>query len=58
MELSQVAAKKDSGPTSLLALVTMMLEGPNIQDQTDLEAIELDIALTISQLLLFNTVKH
>ena len=36
----------------------MMLEGPNIQDQTDLETIESDIALTISQLLLFNTVKH
>ena len=36
----------------------MMLEGPNIQDQTDLETIESDIALTISQLLLFNPVKH
>ena len=33
-------------------------QGPNIQDQTDLETIESDIALTISQLLLFNTVKH
>ena len=36
----------------------MMLEGPNIQDQTDLETIESDTALTISQLLLFNMVKH
>ena len=52
------SCQKDSVPTSLLALVTMMLEGPNIQDQTDLETIESDTALTISQLLLFNTVKH
>ena len=46
------SCQKDSVPTSLLALVTMMLEGPNIQDQTDLETIESEIALTISQLLL------
>ena len=52
------SCQKDSVPTSLLALVTMMLEGPNIQDQTDLGTIESDIALTISQLLLFNTLKH
>ena len=52
------SCQKDSVPTSLLALVTMMLEGPNIQDQTDLETIESDIALTISQLLLFNTVNY
>ena len=37
------SCQKDSVPTSLLALVTMMLEGPNIQDQTDLETIESDI---------------
>ena len=52
------SCQKDSVPTSLLVLVTMMLEGLNIQDQTDLETIESDIALTISQLLLFNMVKH
>ena len=52
------SCQKDSVPTSLLALVTMILEGPNIQDQTDLETTESDIALRISQLLLFNTVKH
>ena len=52
------SCQKDSVPTSLLALVTMMIEGPNIQDQTDLETIESDIASTISQLLLFKKVKH
>ena len=52
------SCQKDSVPTSLLALVTLMLEGPNIHDQTDLETTESDIALTISQLLFFNMVKH
>ena len=41
------SCQKDSVPTSLLALVTIMLEGPNKQDQTDLETTESDIALTI-----------
>ncbi|KAL7373673.1 hypothetical protein ABVT39_012268 [Epinephelus coioides] len=51
--------QKESAPTSLLALVNMILDGANIKHQTQLlEAGTTTAALTISQLLVFNSVKH
>lgn len=46
-------------PQSLLALVNMILEGPNIKHQTQLVTTASTTAsLSISQLLMFNSVKH
>lgn len=45
-------------PDSLLALVNMILEGPNISNQNDQEVSGASASLTISQLLLFNSVRH
>ena len=46
-------------PHSLLALVNMILEGPNIKHQTHLvTATSTTASLSISQLLMFNSVKH
>ena len=42
-------------PSLLLALVKMILEGPSIQDQSQAKT---SAALSISQLLKFNSVKH
>lgn len=47
---------QESVPETLIALIRMILEGPNIKDQGDMPAIQ--EALTISQLLVFNSVKH
>ena len=46
-------------PQSLLALVNMILEGPNIKHQTQLfTAPTTKASHSISQLLMFNSVKH
>uniref|UniRef100_UPI00358E360E uncharacterized protein n=1 Tax=Myxine glutinosa TaxID=7769 RepID=UPI00358E360E len=51
--------QKESVPPSLLALVNMILDGVNIKHQTQLvETITTTAALTVSQLLVFNSVKH
>lgn len=51
--------QKESVPPSLLALVNMILDGANIKHQTQLvETATTTAALTVSQLLVFNTVKH
>ena len=44
----------DSVPELLLALVSMILDGPNIKDQISTT----QAALTIAQLLKFNAVRH
>ena len=46
----------ESVPTSMLSLVCMILEGPNIKDQTSHPTSQ--AALTIAQLLKFNSIKH
>ena len=43
-------------PQSLLALVNMILEGPNIKHQTKL--VNIKASHSISQLLMFNSIKH
>jgi len=48
--------QEESVPKSLLALISMMLEGPNIEDQSRLPVVP--GAVQISQLIVFNTVKH
>ena len=48
--------QEDSVPQLLLTLVNMILEGPSINDQ--MEEATFPAALTIAQLLKFNTVKH
>lgn len=48
--------QKDCVPPNLLALIAMILEGPSIKSQTHRHKIP--AALTISQLLIFNSVKH
>ncbi len=45
----------DSVPHSLLALVNMVLEGPNVKHQ---HRANTKAAISISQLLIFNSVKH
>ena len=47
--------QKESVPSLLLAVVNMILEGPSIQDQSQATT---SAALSISQLLKFNSVKH
>ena len=55
----QADSPKDSVTTSLLALVSMILDGANIKHQTQLANISTTpAALTLSQLLVFNSVKH
>lgn len=44
-----------SVPHSLLALISMVLEGPNIKDQSECST---QAALSIAQLLKYNSVKH
>lgn len=48
----------NSVPHSLLALVNMILDGTNITDQTVNESEGTSAALALSQLLIFNSVKH
>ncbi|KAG0693362.1 hypothetical protein GWK47_027539 [Chionoecetes opilio] len=51
--------QKDSVTPSLLALVNMILDGANIKHQTKLaNTSTTTAALTVSQLLVFNSVKH
>lgn len=50
----QANCQQDAVPPSLLALVNMILNGANIKHQTTTT----QAALTISQLLVFNSVKH
>lgn len=51
--------QKDSVPPSLLALMKMILDGANIKHQTQLmDTATTKAALTVSQLLVFNSVKH
>ena len=45
-------------PKSLLALVNMILEGPNIKNQIGQEQVGINVALMLSQLLIFNAVKR
>ena len=45
-------------PKSLLALVNMILEGPNIKNQNGQEQVGINVALMLSQLLIFNAVKR
>jgi hypothetical protein len=45
-------------PDSLQALVSMILEGPSIRNQNVQEAAGTNASTMLSQLLLFNTVKH
>jgi hypothetical protein len=54
----QKGCQENSIPTSLLALVNMVLKGPNIKDQTQLRTSPCtNAALCISQLLVFISVK-
>ena len=53
----QTDSQKDSVPYSLLALVNMILDGENINHQTQLSNTSITTtALKISQLLVFNSV--
>ena len=55
----QPECQREAVPTSLLALVNMILDGANIKHQTQLvDAATSASALTVSQLLVFNSVKH
>lgn len=55
----QADCQKDSVTPSLLALVNMILDGANIKHQTQLaNTSTTTAALTVSQLLVFNSVKH
>ena len=55
----QADCQKDAVPPSLLALVNMILDGSNIKHQTGLaETTTTSAALAISQLFVFNSVKH
>lgn len=47
--------QKSSVPSLLLSLVNMILEGPSIRDQSEDTT---PAALSISQLLKFNSIKH
>ena len=52
----QEGCQRDSVPNLLLVLVNIVLEGPSIRDQSEYPATS--AALTIAQLLKFNSVKH
>lgn len=55
----QADSQKDSVTPSLLALVNMILDGANIKHQTQLANTgTTTAALTLSQLLVFNSIKH
>lgn len=49
--------QQDSVPTSLLALLNMILKGPNIEHQTQIGTGSTTAAVSISQLVMFNGVK-
>ena len=53
--------QQKSVPTSLLSLVNMILKGPNIEQQSKIDTVGTvgtSAALSISQLLMFNRMKH
>ena len=51
--------QRDSVPSSLLALINMILDGPNIKHQTQLTSnASTTAALSVSQLVVFNSVKQ
>ena len=50
--------EEDSVPKSLLALLNMILKGPNIKHQSQIGTGNTTAALSISQLVMFNRVKH
>ena len=55
----QPHCQKNAVPPSLLALVSMILDGANIKHQTELvKTTNTTATLAISQLLIFNSVKH
>ena len=57
--LFQPDCQKNAVPPSLLALVNMILDGANIKHQTELvQTATTTAGLAISQLLVFNSVKH
>ena len=45
-------------PPSLIALIRMILDGPSIKDQTEIATASTRAALSISQLVVFNSVKN
>ena len=52
------SCEQDVIPPSLMALVRMILDGPNIKHQSEVAATTTRAALSISQLLMFNSVKY
>ena len=52
------SCEQDVIPPSLMALVRMILDGPNIKHQSGVAATTTRAALSISQLLMFNSVKY
>jgi len=51
------STEQDAVPTSLMALVRMILDGPNIKNQSELVTSTSRAALSISPLLMFNSAK-
>ena len=51
-------SESDAVPPSLMALVNMILDGPNIKHQSQVATASTRAALSISQLLIFNSVKN
>ena len=50
--------QEEAVPRSLLALVSMMLSGANIKEQAEMSSKATVAALTVSQVVMFNSVKH
>ncbi len=48
----------DAVPPSLMSLVNMILDGPSIKHQSQVDTASTRAALSISQLLIFNTIKN
>lgn len=51
-------SEQDAVPQSLMALVNMILDGPSIKHQSQVVTASTRAALSISQLLIFNSVKY
>ena len=52
------SCETDLIPSSLMALVKMILDGPSIKQQSEVAATNTRASLSISQLLMFNSVKY
>ena len=50
--------QQDSVPSSLLALMNMILEGPTIKEQASQICKETNAAMSVAQIVMFNCVKH